>query len=212
MVMRWFLANKFVRGFRRWGCFGVARFWITRIGYKVLWSNGPRNGEWDYVLQYLPPLEKWYRGLVSVLDVGCSESLLIYEIARRGYVTSGLDQRAYQERLPNCIKFYQHNITEPLDTPQLFDYIISVSTVEHIGRGGYGDNKVKHGDRKAVENIYRLLKHHGFFIVTVPLWYWATDTGRGYTYGSFKRLIEGLFEIHEITQRSGQLCAVLCRL
>ena len=208
--MRWFLANNFVRYFRRWGRFGVLRFWITRVGYKILWPNGPRNGEWDYVLQYLSPLEKWYRGLVSVCDVGCSESLLIYELVRRGYVVTGLDQRPYQEK--NKIPFVLFDMTKPIDIVNEFDYVVSVSTVEHIGLGGYGDEKCEDGDRLAMENIHKMLKHHGFAIITVPLWYWAGDTGRGYTYGSFGKLVSGLFSIEEITQRSGQLCAVLCRL
>jgi len=208
--MRWFLANTFVRGFRRWGFCGVLRFWITRVGYKVLWTKGPRNGEWDFVLQYLPSLDKWHRNLIDVLDVGCTESLLIYELKRRGYKITGLDQRPYQEK--NNIPFILKNITEPTNIINAYDYIVSVSTIEHIGLGAYGDEKSKNGDRRAMENIYKMLKHHGFVIVTVPLWYWNTDSGRGYTYQSFRKIIEGLFTIEHIEQRNGQICAVLCRL
>lgn len=213
--MRWFLANTFVRTFRKWGFCGNLRFWITRIGYKILWTNGPRNGEWDFVLQYLSPLEKWYKNYLRVLDVGCSESLLIYEFARRGYITYGLDQRKYQEKLPKYINFLKWDIRQELPLGliggRFFDFIVSISTIEHIGMGGYGDKKSESGDRKAMENIYKLLVTHGFFIITVPLYYWTSGSGRGYTYESFKELIKDLFDIYEITQRKGQICATLVK-
>ena len=50
-----------------------------------------------------------------------------------------------------------------------FDVVYSVSTVEHIGFGGYGENKdVSMGDRKAVLEMARVLKPDGVMVVTVP--------------------------------------------
>jgi SAM-dependent methyltransferase len=215
--MKWriWLADNLVILFRRLGMFGATRFRITRACYKLFWSTGPRNGEWEFVLNYLPNLEPCYRKSLRVLDVGCTESLLVYELHKRGYNTHGLDQRKYQERLPKEIKFYRKDITNltPIETVgnKLFDFVLALSTIEHVGMGGYGDKRKNGGDRLALENIHNLLLDHGFFIITVPLYYWASDVGRGYTYESFGSLIKGLFDVCEITQRNGQICALLVK-
>lgn len=51
---------------------------------------------------------------------------------------------------------------------------ISLSTIEHIGLGVYGDsndgvqNHLNDADQKAAKSIYNLLKPGGLFVLTVP--------------------------------------------
>jgi len=207
--MRWFLSQTAVKWFKQCGVLGWLRFKILRLGYKIFWIGSPRNGEWDFILQWMRPLRK-FQGEVTVLDVGSTESLLIYELAHRGYEMVGLDQRPYQEKLP--FTFWQHDITKHALDAQ-FDYILAVSTVEHIGLGAYNDiPQSGGGDRKAIVNLSYMLKPNGYFIITLPNKHLGTDTGRGYSYQDFGKLIKGLFGIVHFEERSNQICAVLVRI
>ena len=211
-MIKLFIANTFVKWFKQIGIFGWVRFRILRLAYYIFWQNSPRIGEWSFILQYLQPLRDWQKP-VWVLDVGATESLLVYELEHRGYNVTALDQRPYQERLPYPIMFWQADISSERMTEQteFYDYIVAVSAIEHIGLGAYNDPKSEGGDYNAVKNIHRLLAKTGYFICTVPNKHLGTETGRGYSYQNFKKLIDGLFDIYELTERSGQLCVVLVK-
>ncbi len=206
---RIFVSDTFVKWFKQIGVLGWLRFRILRFAYKIFWANSPRNGEWDFVLSWLKPLREWQKP-VCVLDIGSTESLLIYELRKRGYDCVGIDQRHYQEQNSHT---YIHNILKEM-LPWFFgqqDYILAVSTIEHIGLGAYGDEKNDKGDRLAVENIHKVLKDDGYFIITIPNKHLGTDTGRGYSYQDFEELIKGLFRIVYFEERSNQICAVLVK-
>ena len=206
---RIFVSNTVVKWFKQIRICGWLRFRILRIAYKIFWVNSPRNGEWDFVLQWLKLLRK-FQGQIIVLDVGSTESLLIYELLHRGYDVRGIDQRPYQEWnwrvqtveiLTSILPTYEEN----------FDYIIAISTIEHIGLGAYGDDKIENGDRLAIEKLYNWLKPNGYFIITIPNKHLGTDTGRGYSYQDFEELIKGLFKIVHFEERSNQICSVLVK-
>jgi len=201
------IADTFVKWWKQLGILGCLRFRILRIAYKVFWSNSPRNGEWDFILSWLKPLREWQKP-VTILDVGSTESLLIYELAHRGYTMTGLDQRPYQEAL--SFKFYIHDIVEHT-LNETFDYIVAISTIEHIGLGAYGDKTNLKGDSWAMVNLRHMLKPDGYLIITVPNKHLGTYTGRGYSYQDFEKLIEGLFRIVHFEERSNQICAVLVK-
>lgn len=205
--MRWFLSQTVVPVFKKLRIFGWVRFRLLRLIYKVFWWNSPRNGEWDFVLQWMRHLRVWQKP-VTVADIGATESLLIYELRHRGYDVIGIDQRPYQEKIDN---FAVLDITKER-LPTKLDYIISISVVEHIGLGAYGDTKKERGDRKALRNIYYMLKSSGYFIITIPNKHLGTDTGRGYSYTDFENLIKGLFRIVHFEERSNQICSVLVKL
>ncbi len=181
--------------------------------------NHHRIFEWDFVLKYLPDLsyikvnnrEKW----LNVLDVGCCDSLLIFELLKRNYNTYGLDIRDYDAALPPDIKFFKDDITDSNLINKLYDYkfyyIIALSTIEHIGLNAYGSKHIEDGDRKAIQNIHKLLKDDGYFIMTIPLDYWDSNSGRGYTHKQFLKLINGLFIPIEITHGGGQICTTLIK-
>ena len=204
--MRWFLSQTFVKWFKKCGVLGWVRFRILRVAYRIFWIGAPRNGEWDFVLQWMQPLRK-FQGYVSVLDVGCTESLLIYELLHRGYDVTGLDQRPYQEKV--TFKFLLHDITKHALT-LVYDYIVAMSTIEHVGLGAYSDIPTADGDELAMINLSHMLKPNGYLIITVPNKHLGTSTGRGYSYQDFEKLIEGYFKIIHFEERSNQICAVLC--
>lgn len=203
--MRWWLSQTLVKWFKQLGFLGWVRFRILRFAYKIFWTNSPRNGEWDFILSWLRPLREWQKP-VTILDVGSTESLLIYELRHRGYEVMGFDQRPYQE---NIAGFVQGDITKMHLCD--FDYVIAISVVEHIGLGAYGDEKGERGDRLALENIYKSMKDDAFFFITVPNKHLGTDTGRGYSYQAFKKLIKNLFRIVYYEERSNQICAVMVK-
>ena len=102
---RIFVADTFVKWWKQLRVLGWVRFRILRIAYKIFWSNSPRNGEWDFVLSWMKPLREWQKP-VRVLDVGATESLLIYELRHRGYEVVGVDQRPYQEPIDDFYFIY----------------------------------------------------------------------------------------------------------
>lgn len=215
--------DNLVRKINRMKLSGLLRFKIVRWIYDTFEVSNPRKGEWDFVLKYLPDVRHLYYpakiGPLLVLDVGASESLLVHELRGRGYNAYGLDQRDPQDKIPY---FFKRDITEHVDyfrfefscfphVPPIFNYIVAVSSIEHVGLGAFGDVAKPNGDRLALETIHRLLIDEGFFIMTVPMAHWRCETARGYSLLDIRNLIEGLFEIFEITQANGQLCMALCK-
>lgn len=211
-----FLFENFIKWLNRRKYFGAFRFRLTRFIYRI-WPGYPaaRNMKWDFILSYLPPLRYVYWVGLRVLDIGCVDTLLIYEIAKRGYWAYGLDVRDYQAKLPSNIGFFKCNIIEDLSpelSDQKFDYIIANAIIDLVGTDKYGDGKVKCADRKALENIHKLLKDTGYFILFLPILNWRFINGRGYTLGDIHKLIDGLFCIFEITQRNGNICLALVKI
>jgi len=49
-----------------------------------------------------------------------------------------------------------------------YDCVISISTIEHVGLGGYGDPIEKDGDKIAVAKLLASIKPGGKLIVSVP--------------------------------------------
>src|SRR3990167_5277540 len=82
------IANSLVKWFKHLPFAGPFRFKCLYWSYRTTnWHI--RHREWDFVLDYLPPLGKWQK--VSVLDVGCSRNLLCHELKARGYRLTGID-------------------------------------------------------------------------------------------------------------------------
>jgi len=204
---RIFLSDTIVKWFKQIRICGWVRFRLLRLAYKIFWTNSPRNGEWDFVLQWLKPLRK-FQGDIKVLDIGSTESLLIYELIHRDYRVQGIDQRPYQEY---NIHTTLADVLAPLTYLGSYDYIVAISTIEHIGLGAYNDNKEFDGDRIAMNNLHKILRPNGYFIITIPNKHLGTDTGRGYSYQDFEELIKGLFRIVHFEERSNQICSVLVK-
>jgi len=103
-----------------------------------------------------------------VLDVGCSESLSSHEFIARGFRVVGIDIRDYPFK-DKHVAFLRRNVIQTKLPNDLFDAIIVISTIEHIGLEVYGQ-KVKdiHGDIQALKELKRILKPQGIIIITTP--------------------------------------------
>lgn len=129
------------------------------------WCYGPtlNQGVWD-------ALQKYKQGKICA-DIGCGNnspypSFLI--AAGYSLVTT------YDVRFP---KTWDDQIiprrADLADDKQEFkeeiDLAISISCIEHVGLGRYGDKLDPDGDIKMVQNIRKLLKPGGILIFAVPL-------------------------------------------
>jgi len=102
-----------------------------------------------------------------ILDIGCCDSLLSYRLAKAGYEVHCIDTRPYFETHPN-MSFYHADIGNAPFPAEYFDRIISVSTVEHIGMGAYGDPIYDRGDETAISQMTRMARRDGKILLTVP--------------------------------------------
>jgi SAM-dependent methyltransferase len=102
-----------------------------------------------------------------VLDVGSSESLLTFELIRLGFETHALDTRSFKGRHP-ALNFCEADICHSPYREQTFDQIVSVSTIEHIGLGKYGDPTNHASDTIAVQQMRKLVKKNGRVLITTP--------------------------------------------
>ena len=66
----------------------------------------------------------------------------------------------------------------PMLKVALFDLVISISTIEHLGPGNYDDVQIPDGDRLGVERLWRLVRPGGRHMATVPAG--RRDVQRGY--------------------------------
>jgi SAM-dependent methyltransferase len=121
-----------------------------------------------------------------VLDVGCSTSDYLAELARaepiEGRRVYGLDPDAPQPiRNVGVVK---GTIVAPPFPTACFDLILCISTVEHVGLPIYGQHEFPHGDILAMRHMRRLLAPGGRLLLTVPFgraqvnpWFRVYDRG-----------------------------------
>ena len=101
-----------------------------------------------------------------VLEFGCTKSYLPIQLASLGYEVVGIDLRPYPFSHPNFV-FFQKNILDYEDDKG-FDYITSVSVIEHVGLGAYNEERRKSDLYEVTERLTELLKPGGKIIITVP--------------------------------------------
>jgi len=102
-----------------------------------------------------------------ILDVGSVGSKLPVELASLGYEVYAMDIRKYTLKHPH-MHFIRGDVTQAPFCDNSFNSVTAISTVEHIGLGRYEDITDSKGDRKAIEEIRRILKKEGEALITIP--------------------------------------------
>ncbi|MEM0241400.1 MAG: class I SAM-dependent methyltransferase [Candidatus Nezhaarchaeales archaeon] len=103
-----------------------------------------------------------------VLDVGCAESLLSHKLIARGFRVVGIDIRDYPFRNKRMY-FVKRNVMDTGLPDNIFDAIVMVSTIEHIGLSVYGQLTLNNeGDIKCMRELHRIMKPGGLLILTTP--------------------------------------------
>jgi len=115
------------------------------------------------VLANVPP------GTRTVLDFGGVESLLPVTLAALGYRVTVWDQRPYAFAHPLLQVVRQDILGGGGSALAPFDLVVSVSTIEHLGLGSYGDVAMEDADAKGVSALWALVKPGGRMIMTVPV-------------------------------------------
>lgn len=133
-----------------------------------------------------------------VLDVGSVESTFALSLASLGYDTIALDFRPYPFT-HRKLEVVTAKVEEWDGPARPLDAVFSISTIEHLGVGAYGeDPSAATLDRLAVERFKRWLRPGGVFVLTAPYGVWGVDElERTYDAEHLDRLLEGW----EVTDR-----------
>jgi SAM-dependent methyltransferase len=155
-------------------------------------------------------------GTRRVLDVGCSTSDYLSELAReeprRGRRVYGLDPDAPQP-IRNVGVVKGTVVAPPFPTAS-FELILCISTVEHVGLPIYGQHEFPHGDILAMRHVRRLLAPGGRLLLTVPFgrpqvnpWFRVYDRGslRRLT-GGFRTLSAAFYRLRQDGPSTGSGC------
>jgi SAM-dependent methyltransferase len=108
-----------------------------------------------------------------ILDIGFADSNLTKTIGKFGYMrwnVFGVDIHRVQEKSP-FISLATMDARRLGFRDRVFNQVICVSTIEHIGVTSEAYNISKNdelGDMKTISEIYRVLKKGGTVIVTLP--------------------------------------------
>lgn len=136
---------------------------------------------------------------VSVLDVGGCDSLLPLSFAKSGYSVTVFDFRMYPEKHPNLTTIQGDFLVNKLPD-NIFDFVVMVSTIEHIGFGSYGAPVYEDGDFKAMAEAKRVLKPSGRIVLTFPFAskeHHVAGFERWYDLSRAQRLFEGMYILAE---------------
>jgi hypothetical protein len=130
-------------------------------------------------------------GGATVLDVGCSESLVPLEFASLGYSVTGVDLREYPLHHPNLTTFATP--LEDWETDELFDVVVCLSSIEHFGLGTYGEEAVDERlDHHAMRMLLDRIEPDGLLVLTIPFGETEeTPVQRMYDRNDLDALLEG---------------------
>jgi len=120
--------------------------------------------EYPFVLKNIP------KPPGDILDVGCSGSMFPLLLEALGYNVWAIDIRDYKMPFTTKVNFNKGDICNTCIINECFDIVTAISTIEHIGlKSRYGVKKDYEADMKAMNGIYRILKHKGMLLMTVPI-------------------------------------------
>jgi SAM-dependent methyltransferase len=104
-----------------------------------------------------------------ILDLGCGESLIAYELASFGFDVVGVDLNDYPLEHPNLKTITSSLETIEDDELRDFDTIVCLSAIEHFGLGAYGEDPTEgRADIEALERLAALSGSDTSLILTTP--------------------------------------------
>jgi len=102
----------------------------------------------------------------AVLDIGSYRLFVIGMLS--GYKVTTLDVRPRQSALAN--ETIVTSDAKKLEIPSgAFDMVVSLCTLEHFGLGRYGDDIDMEGDRKAFEEMIRVIRPGGTLVFSTTI-------------------------------------------
>lgn len=135
---------------------------------------------------------------IKILDIGCYYSNFPISLASMGYSVTGVDLMDYELTHPN-FKFTKGDMVSIKLLANTYDLVTSISTLEHIGLGVYGDENDLSADKKVMNRVHYILKRNGRFILTVPFGKkYLNPSFRSYNLADIKVLFTPGFKIEKM--------------
>jgi SAM-dependent methyltransferase len=128
---------------------------------RLLGGRSSRDVEYEFVWRNVAGEQ------LKILDIGGCDSLLPLVFAKQGHDVTVYDFRRYTERHTNLAAIQGDFLRNGLPD-RYFDYVILVSTIEHVGFGSYGAPRYEDGDMEAMKEVKRVLAENGKAILTFP--------------------------------------------
>lgn len=104
----------------------------------------------------------------NLLDIGSHRKFIIGLLANSYEVTILDVRRSFIPSLNNENRI-GGDAKEILMKSESFDVVISLCSLEHFGLGRYGDEFDLDGDKKAIKEMFRVLKPGGYLILTTTI-------------------------------------------
>jgi len=142
-----------------------------------------------FVIQNIPEDKN-----IKILEIGCTASKIAMYLTNLGYKVDGVDLVDYEYKHPN-FKFHKGNFFDIKFGPNIYDVVILLSVIEHVGLDVYGNKIIdERGDIEMLREIHRILKLGGKVILTAP--YGNFEGSQTYRVYDEKRVNElfGLFD------------------
>jgi 2-polyprenyl-3-methyl-5-hydroxy-6-metoxy-1,4-benzoquinol methylase len=141
---------------------------LSRLRNDALGRSRPSFVFSEQLLENALLLREVDESVRKVLDFGGFESTLPLALAAIGVRVTVVDQRRYPFQ-DERVQIVQHDILQPMtDLPADFDLVYSISTIEHVGLGGYGDPRQARGDALAVAHLWEKVRPGGRLFFSVP--------------------------------------------
>lgn len=142
------------------------------------WTYPGGDGCVDFFTQCLRAAKPDIPSTATVLEIGCSEFdwLTPAHQSFPDMTLIGVDWRTMNSKPFPKVDTVRADITTPgLFPPQMFDWIVSISAIEHVGLGHYyhstsqePDPTKADGDILAIANAFSWLKIGGWIMFDVP--------------------------------------------
>jgi 2-polyprenyl-3-methyl-5-hydroxy-6-metoxy-1,4-benzoquinol methylase len=148
----------------------IRRLWheLMRLRHGALGKSGPVVVFSEQLIENALLLREVDSSVRKALDFGGFESTLPLTLAALGVDVTVVDQRRYPFE-NDRVHVLQHDILEPIRSlPGDFDLVYSISTIEHVGLGSYGDPTAQLGDTRAVTHLWEKVRPGGRLFLTVP--------------------------------------------